>query len=147
MEYLDMQEKVEAFFKMYEYQFNLALEDKADLEIIAGFYSEEFIAANPFGVKAGENNDELKKAMDKGYEYYRSIGMIKMECNEVQTTALDDMHVVAHTQWNSIYLKDGEEVSIPFKSNYLIRFRDGSPVVFGWVTGDESQLLREKGII
>ncbi|MFB5660371.1 nuclear transport factor 2 family protein [Alteribacillus sp. HJP-4] len=142
-----MKERIKEFFKTYEDQFNIALEGKADLEKIAGFYSEEFIAANPSGVKAGENNNELKEAMDKGYEYYRSIGTKKMECKEVQITPLDDKHAVAHTKWNSVYLKDEEEVSIPFKNNYLIKFRDGKPIIFGWITGDESQLLKDKGII
>lgn len=70
-------------------------------------------------IKAGENNNELKEAMDKGYEYYRSIGTEKMECKEVQITSLDDKHAVAHTKWNSVYLKGEEEASIPFKNNFL----------------------------
>lgn len=142
-----MKEKIEAFFKTYENQFNNALEGNPDLEMIAGFYSEEFIAANPKGVKAGENNNQLKEAMDKGYEYYRSIGTKKMECKDIHITRLDDKHAVAHTKWNSVYLKRGEDISIPFESHYLIQFRDSSPVIFGWITGDESQLLKEKGII
>lgn len=142
-----MKAKIEAFFKTYENQFNKALEGKPDLEMIAEFYSEEFIAANPHGVKTGKNNNEFKEVMDKGYKYYRSIGTKKMECKEVQITPLDDKHVVAHTKWNSLYQKSEEEISITFKNSYLIQFNEDKLTIFGWVTGDESQLLKDKGII
>lgn len=86
MELTVMQEKIDTFFKKYEQEFNRALKGEADLETIANFYTEEFIAANPMGVKSDENNDELKRVMDKGYEYYRLIGTKKMVCEDVQVT-------------------------------------------------------------
>ncbi|BAK94690.1 nuclear transport factor 2 family protein [Tetragenococcus halophilus] len=126
---------------------NSSLAKEADLETIANFYTEEFIAANPTGVKTGENNDQLKEAMDKGYEYYRLIGTKEMKCQSIDTIPLDEQHAVATTHWKAVYLKEEKEIVIPFTSNYLIQFREGQPKIFGWVTGDETQVLKEHGII
>lgn len=147
MDKSQMQDRIESFFKTYEQQFNDSLEGESDLETIGNFYTEEFIAANPNGVKTGKNNNELKEAMNKGYEYYRLIGTKKMVCQSVDVTPLDDKHAVAYTKWHSFYLKKGKEVTIPFASNYLIQFRGKEPKIFGWITGDETQLLKENGII
>ncbi|MCF1685823.1 hypothetical protein LQF67_09520 [Tetragenococcus halophilus] len=38
-------------------------------------------------------------------------------------------------------------IEIPFESNYLIQFREEKPLVFGWIAGDEPQLLKENGVI
>ena len=99
------------------------------------------------GVKTGKNNDELKEAMDKGYDSYRLIGTKKMKCENVQLARLDSKHAVAYTYWRSFYVKQEKLIEIPFESNYLIQFREEDPLVFGWITGDESQLLKENGII
>lgn len=142
-----MKDKMEAFFKSYEQQFNSSLAGEVHLDAIANFYTEEFIAANPNGVKTGKNNEQLQEAMDKGYEYYRLIGTKEMKCLNIDITPLDEQHVVADTHWQATYLKEGEEIVIPFRSNFLIQFRGDQPKVFGWVTGDETQVLKENGII
>ncbi|GMA54455.1 hypothetical protein GCM10025857_58120 [Alicyclobacillus contaminans] len=147
MDHSQLKDKINTFFKSYEHQFNSSLAGEADLDAIANFYTEEFIAANPNGVKAGENNDQLKKAMDKGYEYYRLIGTKEMKCQNIDIIPLDGQHVVADTDWQATYLKEEKEIVIPFTSNYLIQFREGQPKIFGWVTGDETQVLKENGII
>lgn len=142
-----IRKKLADFFKTYEYHINNALKNKPDFERMAGFYSEEFIAASPYGVKTGINNEELKTIMDKEFQYSRSIGTKKMECKEVRIIPLDDQHTVAHTEWVGVYQKEGEEISIPFDLHYLVQFRDDQPAIFGWIAGDEQQLLQEKGII
>lgn len=142
-----IRKEIETFFAAYENQFNLALKNKADLERIAGFYSDAFIAANPAGVMTGENNDEFQTNMGKGYEYYRSIGTVAMKCEGIETTALGDSHTVAHVMWKAVYLKAGEEISIPFENHYLLHMTTDGPVIFGWVAGDETALMEENGII
>ncbi|AKG73575.1 hypothetical protein [Salinicoccus halodurans] len=138
---------IEAFFAAYENQFNAALKNKADLGRISEFYSEAFIASNPAGVMTGENNDAFRTNMGEGYEYYRSIGTARMKCDGVEITELGDSHAVAHVMWQALYLKNGEEILIPFENHYFLHMKDNSPVIFGWVSGDESALLEEKGII
>ncbi|TDQ39145.1 nuclear transport factor 2 family protein [Aureibacillus halotolerans] len=142
-----LKKKAEDFFQTYETKFNEALNDTPDLEVIVRFYSEEFISVNPLVVKTGINNESLKDAMAEAYEYYRSIGTKHMECLDVSITVLDDKHFVAHTKWNSVYEKNGEEISIPFQSNYLLQENDTTFKIFGWITGDEQSLLKENGII
>jgi len=138
---------IEAFFAAYENQFNMALKGKADFGRIAELYAPAFIAANPAGVMTGENTDEFQANMEKGYEYYRSIGTERMECEGVEITELGDDHAVAHVMWNAVCIKDEKEISIPFEIHYLMHLKAEGPVVFGWVSGDETALLKEKGII
>lgn len=142
-----IRKEIEVFFATYENQFNLALKGKADFGRIAELYAGAFIAANPAGVMTGENTDEFQANMEKGYEYYRSIGTIRMECEGVEITELGDAHAVAHVMWNAVCIKDGEEISIPFENHYLMHLKAEGPVVFGWVAGDETALLKEKGIL
>lgn len=143
----EIQREIINLFNSYEEQFNQALEKKMDWETMQSFYAEEFIGANPQGVKTGQNNAELKEAMIAGFEYYRSIGTKKMVFKNVETTLINDTHVVADVEWLAIYSKDREDIEIPFKNNYFIQLRENQPVIFGWVTGDEMQLLKEFNII
>ena len=56
-------------------------------------------------------------------------------------------HCVAHVAWTATYSrKDRPDVAIDFDVHYFVQKLDGPPRVFGWVSGDESALLREHGI-
>ena len=45
------------------------------------------------------------------------------------------------------YARRGKpDVAIEFEVHYLIQKLDGEPKIFGWVSGDEQELLRQHGI-
>jgi hypothetical protein len=89
----------------------------------------------------------FQQMMYEGYKYYRAIGTQEMKFLDVSVAKIDELHVIAHTTWQATYLKDDQEITIPFNAHYLLQIRQNKPVIFGWITGGEQQLLQEYGII
>jgi len=143
-----MENGVKAFFDRYESFFNRALAGDMKADEVAALYASAFIAASPAGVMTGENDEKFRQAMAQGYAYYREIGTKEMRIRNVRTSRMDAHHCVAHVAWTATYARKGQpDVAIDFEVHYLVQMLDGQPKVFGWVTGDEQALLKERGII
>jgi len=142
-----MEASVREFFARYESCFNRALRGDLAMDEIAALYASEFIAASPAGVMAGKNDDQFKQVMTEGYARYRAMGTKEMRIRNVRVSSLDAHHCVAHVAWTATYSRrDRPDVAIDFDVHYFVQKLDGPPRVFGWVSGDESALLREHGI-
>ena len=143
-----METSVRKFFERYESFFNQSLGGDMDMDEVAALYASEFIAASPAGVMAGKNDDQLKEVMAQGYTRYRAIGTKEMRIRNIRLSPVDDHHCVAHVAWTATYTrKDQPDVAIDFDVHYFIQTLEGEPTVFGWVSGDEQELLRKHGII
>lgn len=143
------EDAVEKLFERYERLFNQAIgSEGVDMDDIASLYASEFIGAAPAGVRAGKNDDEFKQVMAQGYAHYREIGTKEMRLRNLRLTPIDDHHCLAHVGWNATYLREGEpDRAIDFDVHYLVQQLDGEPKVFGWISGDEQELLKEHGIV
>jgi len=142
-----MESSVRALFDRYERLFNQSLHGDVDMDEVASLYASEFIAASPAGVMTGKNDEQLKRVMAQGFERYRAIGTKAMRIREVGFSALDDRHCVAHVAWTGTYNRNGQpDITIDFDVHYLVQTLNGKPKVFGWISGDEQALLRERGI-
>lgn len=143
-----MEASVRKLFERYERFFNNSLNGDTDMEEVASLYASDFIAASPAGVMTGKNDDELRQAMTKGYERYRTIGTKGMRIRDIHLSPIDDHHCVAHVAWTATFdRKDRSDVAIDFDVHYFVQQLDGKPKVFGWASGDEQALLRKHGII
>lgn len=143
-----MEAAVRKLFKRYESAFNQSLGGAVDMAEIASFYSSDFIAASPAGVRAGKNDDQLKQAMTQGYAYYREIGTKEMRIRNVRLSPIDEHHCVAHVAWTATYARrDQPDTVIDFDVHYLVQQLEEGAKVFGWVSGDEQALLKEHGIV
>ena len=61
---------------------------------------------------------------------------------------IDELHCLAHVGWTASYAKAGQgDIVIDFEVHYLVQEFDGEAKVFGWVSGDEQALLKERGVI
>jgi hypothetical protein len=139
---------VQSFFERYARFFNQALDGDANLDEVAALYACEFIAASPAGVMAGKNDAQLRQVMAQGYQRYLAMGTKEMRLRGVRFCPIDEHHGVAHVAWTARYAREGRpDVSIDFDVHYLIQQLDGEPKVFGWVSGDEQALLRERGVV
>ncbi|AZO29934.1 nuclear transport factor 2 family protein [Mesorhizobium sp. M1B.F.Ca.ET.045.04.1.1] len=137
----------ETFFKTYEKVYNDAIAGNVNLNDVAGNYSTGFVSVTPAGVMVGENGQQLKDIMKKGFEAYRAMGSKKMTCKEVSVTPIDQDHCVAKVQWSGEYeRKDKSPVTIDFEVDYLLERRDGSLKVFGWIAGDEQAEFKKHGL-
>jgi Domain of unknown function (DUF4440) len=143
-----METSVRKLFERYERFFKQSLAGDMDMDEVASLYASDFIAASPFGVMTGKNDNQLKQAMTQGYAHYRAIGTKEMSIRNVAISPIDEHHCVAHVAWTATYARqDQADIAIDFDVHYLVQKLDGEPKVFGWVSGDEQALLRKHGII
>ncbi|RWQ34795.1 MAG: nuclear transport factor 2 family protein [Mesorhizobium sp.] len=142
-----MDAQVRKLFERYEQLFRKSLAGDADMDEVASVYASAFIAASPAGVMVGKNDDQFMQVMEQGYAHYRAIGTKEMRIRDVRISPIDEHHCVAHVAWTSTYArKDRPDVTIDFDVHYLVQKLDGEPKVFGWVSGDEQEVLRKHGI-
>ncbi len=141
---------IEDFFAAYEAGFNRALADSAeiDVEATAGAFADCFIEASPNGVLCGKNDEQFRTQIPEGFAFYRSIGTKSMKLASLTVTPLDDYHLMAKVHWEALYQKkDGSEEGIHFDVIYFVQTVGDQPRIFGYITGDEQRLLRERGLI
>lgn len=136
------------FFKAYEKVYNDAVAGNFDMDDFGAMYSSGFVSVTPAGVMVGENGQQLKDIMKKGFEAYRAMGSKRMTCKDVSVTSIDQDHCVAKVEWSGAYeRKDKSAVTIDFAVDYLVERRDGSLKVFGWIAGDEQAEFKKHGLI
>lgn len=138
---------VEQFFQQYAIAFKHGLDGSLDMEELRSLYSAQFIAAGPQGVMTGDNDDAFGERMSKGYEQYRQIGTKAMTVTAIEVHTIDHTHCLAHVSWNSVFEKNGARIDVPFTNSYLLQQNEGKLKAFGWITGDEAQLLKDNGLM
>jgi len=139
---------IRALFERYERLFNAALGGDVDMDAIAALYATDVIGAAPAGVRAANNDAAFRQVMAEGYAQYRAIGTKSMRIRDIRVTPIDDLHCLAQVGWTATYARaDLPETAIDFEVAYLVQTLDGTPKVFGWITGDEQQALKDRGII
>lgn len=139
---------IEDFFASYAGEFAQALEGHADAEATARHFTDCFIEASVHGVSCGRNDEVFRQQIPRGYDFYRSIGMKSMLVRDIQVSPLDGAHSIARVRWDSTYGKpDGTEESIDFEVIYFLQMTSGEPKIFGYITGDEQAIMRERGLI
>ena len=145
----DREKQLENFFNHYCDVFNKAIKDDApDIEQTAELFSTCFIGASPSGVDCGQNNETFREAMQKGYAFYKNIGITSMEIVSKKITLLDDFHAMVKISWKSSFRKtDGQKSSIEFENIYFTQTRDDRHKVFAYITGDEQAALKDAGLI
>lgn len=142
-----MEAEIHALFRRHEDNFNRGLHGEAAPEDAGALFTPEFIAAGPQGVATGRNDASLVEAMRAGYDHYRATGAQAMTLRNVAVTPIDDRHATAKVSWRARYRrKDGSQTDIDFEVTYFVRLTDEGPRIFGWVSGDEEALLRERGL-
>jgi hypothetical protein len=139
---------IKEFFSRYQRFFTEGLAGNLDTETLSELYTSEFIAVSPAGVMTGKNDDTFKQNMINGYAHYRNIGTKGMMVQNIRLSPIDNQHSVAHVAWTAVYAKDSQQdIIIDFEVHYLIQELDGQIKIFGWVSGDEQALLRERGVV
>lgn len=141
-------ETLEKFFQRYECFFMKSLNGEPDAVEMSELYAPEFIAASPLGVLTGKNDDGFRQALSSGYEQYREIGTKGMYVRGVGMSQIDELHCVAHVAWTASYeTPDERQIDIDFNVHYLMQELDGKLRIFGWVSGNEQELLKRYGVI
>jgi len=144
-----MERAVRDLFTHYEEFTRRSLAGEAiDPAEVARLYTPEVIGASPAGVRAAKTDAEFCAVLTQGYAGYRAIGTQAMRIRDLRLTPIDDLHLVAHVGWTATYARpDLPKTSLDFEVHYLVQVLDGVARVFGWVAGDESAALKDRGIL
>jgi hypothetical protein len=86
--------------------------------------------------------------MQKGYAFYKSIGMISTDIVTKEIMLLDDFHTMVKVRWKSNFIKkDGLNKAIEFENIYFTQTRHNQHKVFAFITGDEQAALKKAGLV
>lgn len=141
-------DSLKQFFQRCEQFFMQSLDGELDDTVMSELYASEFIAASPLGVLTGKNDTNFQQALSEGYEQYRKIGTKEMRVRDVEMLPIDDLHCVADVAWTASYeVANGQQVNIDFNVHYLMQNLNGKLRVFGWISGNEQELLKEYGVL
>ena len=141
-------DSLKQFFQRYEQFFMQSLNGELDDTVMSELYASEFIAASPLGVLTGKNDTNFQQALSEAYEQYRKIGTKEMRVRDVEMLPIDDLHCVADVAWTASYeVANGQQVNIDFNVHYLMQNLNGKLRVFGWISGNEQELLKEYGVL
>lgn len=144
-------QQINEFFDGYCDMYNEGIKkylSDSDLERVAALYSDCFIAASPAGVSCGTNDEKLKKVMAQGYAFYRDIGIVRMDIVSKEITILDDFHAMTKLRFKASFKnKRGVAGNVEFDNIYFTQSKDSRHKVFGYITGDEQQALKEAGLL
>jgi hypothetical protein len=145
---VNREQQIDDFFNHYRDVFNNAINgNSSDVEQTAGLFSSCFIAADPSGVQCGQNDETFRDAMQKGYAFYKNIGITSMDIVSKKITLLDDFHSMAQIRWKSNFIKNGQSGSIEFDNIYFLQTINHQHKVFAYITGDEQAALKNIGLI
>ncbi|WP_426291771.1 hypothetical protein ACN9ML_16660 [Dyadobacter endophyticus] len=144
---VDINDQIEQFFEAYEKRFAEGLAGNAVAEGTATAFADFFVEASPMGIIGGKNDQDFLDRVPKGYDFYRSIGIAKMEIRQLDITELNELHHMVEVYWESFYEKDGEPGSIEFSVIYFLQHLNETLKVFAYITGDEQAVLKERGLV
>ena len=141
-------DSLEKFFQRYERFFMQSLNGEINGEETSELYAPEFIAASPIGVQAGKNDAAFCQALSDGYKQYRKIGTKGMCVRNVEMLQIDELHCIASVAWTASYqAANQQQIDIDFDVHYLMQELNGKLRIFGWISGNEQELLKQYGVI
>jgi len=143
-----LKERVKAFFVEYQHRFTEGLAGKPDVEGTVTAFADYFVEASPVGFSGGKNDEQFKKVIPRGYEFYRKVGTKKMIVEDVSINPLNENHYAVTVHWKSDNVKkDGTPVIIKFDVIYLLRDFNDTFKIFAYITGDEQGELQKHGLV
>ena len=139
---------LQQFFEDYAEGFNQALAGRPDMAAMTRRFAPVFIGAGPNGVEAARNDSDFPETLEKGYDFYRTIGAKRMTARGVEVTDIDRLHALATVHWEAEYEpRPGRPEAIGFDMHYLMQALGGAPRIVAYIGGDDRELLLRHGLL
>lgn len=146
-----LEEKARALMREYSRRSNEALGDPdgVTIDALSDAFAGYFVGAGPAGVMGGARDESFSAAIREGFRTYRAAGGTRFEIVDLEAQALDDSNVMVRAGWEFDYVRprDGRRGTIAFCNIYFINLAAGTPKIFAWITADETQAMKEHGLI
>jgi hypothetical protein len=121
---------------------------EVDMEQGASFYATAVIGAAPAVVMVAQNDEQFRLVIKQGFEAYRGMGTKEIFNRGIEIMPIDKLQCLARVSWTAVYDRgDYPDISIGFDVHYLIQQVQETPKIFGWISGNEQDVLKEHGII
>ncbi len=135
--------RISRFFERYEQGAN-----SFDPDVVCPQYTAEFLAAGPWGVACGRNDDALRQAMVQRKALFEQIGFRRARVLGVDETPLDQRYTLARVQWRMTFEQQpGCPVDVEFAITYVLFDDDSGPKAAFWITHeDETDAMRRAGL-
>jgi hypothetical protein len=119
-----------------------------DGQALAHMFADHCVASSPAGVMGGEGGTSLAQIIPGAIANYRRLGGTRFVMEQVDVTAIDDLHDMARVGWRFDYRRpsDGTDGSVSFQNTYFVTRASGRPKIFAWITPDEQAALKAHGL-
>ncbi|KRA55370.1 hypothetical protein [Devosia sp. Root635] len=145
-----LETQVRALFDAYAKRSDDALQNppKEDIDGVVSAFAPFFVESSPRGVIGGANDDRFRSMIPQGFARYRQVGGKHMTVKGLKVIELDHCHAVADVDWDFAYTnKAGQSGHVTFTNFYFVTIAGGTPKVFGYVTPDEEQAMKDHGLV
>jgi len=138
----------DSFFRAYVDFYNGALAEKPVIGDLRQCYAEFIVGASPGSVMGGENGEEYGKVLDKGFGFYRAIGVTHMSLRKTEASEIMAGHDMVRVFFTAeMRRKDGSEFPVDFEVAYITQRRDSGPKIFAFMSENELELFKELGVV
>ena len=145
-----LETKVRALFDAYAKRADDALRDPPveDVDGLVRSFADFFVESSPKGVVGGANDAAFRQMIPQGYARYRAVGGKHMTIKGLKVIELDHCHAVADIDWDFAYTnKAGRSGHVTFTNFYFVTVAGGPARIFGYVTPDEEQAMKDHGLV
>ena len=146
----ELQIKVRTLFDAYGYCSDAALHNPPteDIDGVVASFAPFFVESSPRGVFGGANDGTFRAAIAPGFAHYRDVGGKHMTITNVVVTELDDLHAIAHVDWDFAYTnKAGASGHVAFRNLYFVTVASGDAKIFAYITPDEERAMQNHGLV
>lgn len=135
--------KIKAFFEDVEKSSN-----SLDLELIDAQYADQFIFADPYGVRVIEKQKFLS-ALPKRQEFFKSLGHQSTKVLSLEETPIDNQYTMVKARFLMQFQKTaGQITEANVDSTYILFMKGDSPKIVMHIEHEDlKEAMRERGLL
>jgi hypothetical protein len=133
---------VARFFQTYQLH-----NSSGDLPAIVSHFADTFLAVGPQGAQCVRATD-FAIALPKRKQLFESLGSQSTALVSIHETSLDDRYVLARTQWQMTFDREGNTQNILVDSTFLLDTGNADVKILLYLPHqDIMQVLKDRGIL
>lgn len=131
------------FFEQYEIGANTF-----NVDLVTTEFTDEFLAADPTGVYAGQNNEAFKQAIPERQKQFAEMGFQEARILSVDQDVLDDHYVKAKVHWEMKFLKNQETIEAQFYITYFLFVQNEQAKIAFYISHEsEEETMKRLGLL
>lgn len=112
-------------------------------EVIASFYADCTVAADPSFIGGLKGSREVLKEMKKVVDYQKKTGMRSLSPVSVEIGEIAAPHYLATVTWGAFFEKTGDKL-ISFSISYILREEDATFKILTSISHEDERRMRSQ---